>query len=724
MIADPDNQELHTADRLATHTNESFFLTGRAGTGKSSFLRTLTEKPLKHIVVVAPTGIAAVNVRGVTIHSFFQFPPRFLFPEDEGIERFHKNSPKRKVIAAMDTLIIDEISMVRADIMDAIDFSLRINGGNPALPFGGKQVICIGDLFQLEPVSFPKSGELDMLTQLYGSPYFFRAKVFERISLFTVELKKVYRQTDPDFIHLLDQVRDSTITAEELDNLNSRCRLNTDLGQPDFAITLTTTNAVAEQVNQQQLNKLPGTSVKFRAEFTGDFEKSKYPTEAELILRIGAQVIFIRNDMKNRWVNGTIAQVCKLEDDLIGVKMKDGTIHEVDKRTWENIRYSFDFSHQKITQEVTGTFTQYPLKLAWAITIHKSQGLTFDRVLLDIGRGAFAGGQTYVALSRVTGPGGLYLKREITVNDIFTDPLIREFTSTFNNPQIIRDRLETGTIIYDFQKKKDLENLGAWYFLRGIEQLLLHHIHDAHDYLISGYAQVSCDCALAALIDNHREKWTPLLENQAIQGPETDLIRSLLYLFLYQPAMALPYIRSYLGACPRAETGHYLDGRIQAALGYPAKAVAAYQQALSIRESSLVRYRLGRFRETTLGEPGAGNLIQAVIQNPSSLCAQRWLRDVAEIRGLRLQKHAESLLVSRFNDGNVEDYLQLIRELIANNKTCLPNGTTVFGSVAFRSLISSLRQAIPAFHKSTGGIGLDFGEGCPAFDEYPVPSIA
>ena len=412
MTIETNNIEFQTALELIQETNQSFFLTGKAGTGKSTFLKHIVETVSKDFVVIAPTGIAAVNVGGVTIHSFFQFPLRPLLPEDEDIKIFWKDSERRKIISAMDTLIIDEISMVRADLIDGIDYSLRKNGGNPNLPFGGKQVVFVGDIFQLEPVTIKNSGEQKIISEIYGSSYFYNAKVFERVSLFTVELQKVYRQTDSAFISLLDKVRVKEISQTDLNKINTRVFSQSELNKNDFAITLTTKNDLADIVNIKKLTELKTDSFTYNAEVSDEFEESKYPTEPELTLKIGAQVIFIKNDTDKRWVNGTIGQVSGLTDTEIKVMLKDGEIYSVEKRIWENIKYQYNQEKKKIEQEIVGTFKQYPLKLAWAITIHKSQGLTFDRVVVDFGCGTFASGQAYVALSRVTSFEGLFLKQK------------------------------------------------------------------------------------------------------------------------------------------------------------------------------------------------------------------------------------------------------------------------------------------------------------------------
>ena len=433
-----DNIEIQNAFALIQETNQSFFLTGKAGTGKSTFLKNIVESTSKNFVVVAPTGIAAINVGGVTIHSFFQFPLRPLLPEDEDIKVFWKDSEKRKIISSMDTLIIDEISMVRADLIDGIDYSLRRNGGNPNLPFGGKQVVFIGDIFQLEPVTIKNSGEQKIINEIYGSAYFYNAKVFDKINLFTIELQKVYRQSDPIFINLLDKVRVKEILPKDLDKINTRVFSEHELKKKDFTITLTTKNDLADRVNSVKLAELINNPFSYTAEVSGEFEESKYPTESELILKEGAQVIFIKNDSEKRWVNGTIGQVCRLTDTEIKVKLKDGSIHSVEKRVWENIKYQYNKEKKKIEQEIVGTFKQYPLKLAWAITIHKSQGLTFDRVVIDFGDGTFASGQAYVALSRVTSFEGLFLKHKIQTTDICIDEEIKNFAKSFNDKERLR----------------------------------------------------------------------------------------------------------------------------------------------------------------------------------------------------------------------------------------------------------------------------------------------
>jgi len=418
------------ARELIQDTDQTFFLTGKAGTGKSTFLKYLIETVDKEFVVLAPTGVAAVNVGGSTIHSFFRFPLRPLLPLDRGIVNF-KNGEKKDVIRSMDTLIIDEISMVRADIIDAIDYSLRINGGDRSLPFGGKQVMFVGDLFQLEPVTMKGSSEEAIFKELYGHPYFYNARVFEEQELLKVELEKVYRQSDQHFIDILNRVRVNEVKSEDLAELNTHLIDEKQMEEKEYSVRLTTTNKIADQFNERKLAALHNKPQHYKAQITGDFDKKKYPTDGRLTLKKDAQVIFIRNDPEGRWVNGTIGKVAEVEKKSVKVVLDDGSIHPVDTTKWENIEYKYNKEKGRIEQEEIGTFEQYPLKLAWAITIHKSQGLTFDNLIVDFGNGTFASGQAYVALSRARSLEGLFLRRKMHFGDIRLEPEVKRFAATF-----------------------------------------------------------------------------------------------------------------------------------------------------------------------------------------------------------------------------------------------------------------------------------------------------
>ena len=447
FVPDSSNVEFQTALNLVKYTRQSVFLTGKAGTGKSTFLRYVCDKVRKKHVVLAPTGIAAINVGGSTLHSFFKLPFHPLLPDDPNLslqrgrihDFFRYTKAQRKLLEKIELVIIDEISMVRADIIDAVDRILRVYSHNLREPFGGKQLLLVGDVFQLEPVV--KGDERDILQRAYPTPYFFSARVFSQMDLVSVELQKVYRQSDPAFVGLLDRIRANTLAATDLQLLNSRygARLDDGTEGSNMYVTLATRRDNVDYINDRKLAELPGQPETFLGETTGDFPESSLPTARELVLKPGAQVIFIKNDFEKRWVNGTIGVVSgfDLEEETIYITTDDGRECDVRRESWRNIRYRYNEEKKEIEEEVLGTFTQFPLKLAWAITVHKSQGLTFSRVVIDFTGGVFAGGQAYVALSRCTSLQGIELRRPIQRADIFVKPEITAFARRFNDRQAI-----------------------------------------------------------------------------------------------------------------------------------------------------------------------------------------------------------------------------------------------------------------------------------------------
>lgn len=439
---DTNNPEFQNALRLIQYTRQSVFLTGKAGTGKSTFLKHVCKVTKKKYVVLAPTGIAAINAGGSTLHSFFKLPFHPLLPDDPNFQgkKLHDtlkySSNHRKLIQNIELVIIDEISMVRADIIDFIDKVLRIYSRNMREPFGGKQVLLVGDIFQLEPVV--KADEREIISRFYPNPYFFSARVFQEMELVAIELTKVYRQTDKVFVGVLDRIRTNTAGSADLQLLNTRCNAPIHKGENDMYITLATRRDTVDHINEQKLAELPGKAVKLQGEIHGEFPENSLPTLMELIVKPGAQVIFIKNDQEKRWVNGTIGTISGLSDDgIMYVVTEDGKEFDVHKESWSNVRYRYNETEKKIEEEELGTFIQYPIRLAWAITVHKSQGLTFSRAIIDFSGGVFAGGQTYVALSRCTSLEGIQLKREITRADIFVRPEIVSFSHRFNNEQAI-----------------------------------------------------------------------------------------------------------------------------------------------------------------------------------------------------------------------------------------------------------------------------------------------
>lgn len=446
---------------LAEHTNRSIFLTGKAGTGKTTFLNEFIKKTKKKYIIVAPTGIAAINAGGVTIHSMFGLPPRTFIPTLERIDgnlamnipdlmqHFKYRKDKLKLLREVEIIFIDEVSMLRADVLDMMDFSLRHVRRNPQ-KFGGVQMFFIGDLYQLPPVV----REYDILKNYYKNPYFFESFALKDLPLLTVELTQVYRQTDEDFLQILNAIRDGNHDEIDYEKLNRQY-------QPDFEpheepyVYLTSHNRMAGEINQKKLQELPGKPFFFKAKISGDFKENQYPNDEEIELKEGAQIMFIRNDAsgEKKYFNGKLASVVHLDEDEIWVRIDgDSEDYRLKKEIWEQKIYTLD-AEKNIREEVQGSFEQYPVKLAWAVTIHKSQGLTFDRLIIDAGK-SFASGQVYVALSRCRTLEGIVLKSQITPDVIFSDHQVENFQAETHANDRLEEILHDEK--YDYSLKKIL----------------------------------------------------------------------------------------------------------------------------------------------------------------------------------------------------------------------------------------------------------------------------
>ena len=449
---DETNLEQQKAFDLVANTNTSLFITGKAGTGKTTFVKRIQKEIEKNFLVLAPTGIAALNVGGQTMHSFFGFPLEVVGPQTS----MEVSIDKRTVLEKTDTIIVDEASMVRADLVDGMDrFLCALTHSH--LPFGGKQVVFVGDLFQLPPVYRRGTAEETMLRVMYGdgTPYFYKANVMKRMNLPKIEFQKVYRQKDQPFLSILDRMRLGENTQEDFDIINEQVRPDDKVG--DYSVTLASLNDTVESINSKRLDEIDSEEFCYEGKVEGKFKIKDAPVPMELRLKVGAQVIFCRNDYSKEVVNGTIAKVTKLDEEHIKVVLEDGKELEVEKMTWESKESVYNPTTRRLESEVVGTFVQYPIKLAWAITIHKSQGMTFDRMHLDLKRGTFAPGQAYVAISRMRTMEGLTLSNRLCPHHIIQNAEIKAFANSFNDVPMIDEELAFGQQFSQCFNKRDYD---------------------------------------------------------------------------------------------------------------------------------------------------------------------------------------------------------------------------------------------------------------------------
>ena len=489
QIFDTTNQEMQNAYDLIARTNKSFFLTGRAGTGKTTFLKSVRDNVAKKFVVLAPSGVAAINAGGQTIHSFFGFDFAVQGPLSMG----KMGANKIAVAQQVDTIILDEVSMVRCDIIDAIDRMLRFCR-HSSLPFGGVQMVFVGDLFQLPPVV---SGDArDVIKHLYGdvSGHFYKAHCLQGISLPKIEFKKIYRQADQEFIDLLERFRTGSVSVFDLEKINRNVYRSSK--EDDMRITLTVFKNDARTINESRLNDLDGETWKYNAQYVGDTSKLKDVVEDVLELKVGAQVMFLRNDYNGNWANGTIGRVTFLDDDKIGVMLDNDVEHVIERDSWEAFDYQYDETTKTCNKEVVGTVTQFPLRLAWAITIHKSQGLTFNKVAIDFGRGAFSYGQAYVALSRARSLDGLQLVRPIDFNSVRVSRDILTFAASYNDEKVIASELSIGEAVREFEISGDFDGAAMTLFDMSAEEAENGNIDYALDLFNRAMSYVADDACL------------------------------------------------------------------------------------------------------------------------------------------------------------------------------------------------------------------------------------
>ena len=646
-----NNMQQEKAYELIAHTNTSFFLTGKAGTGKTTFLKKVQEEVDKKFVVLAPTGIAAINAGGETIHSFFGLPTGVLTPLTAG----STNQEKVRMIRSIDTIIIDEVSMVRCDTIDAIDYTLRRVCCSP-FPFGGKQIIFVGDMFQLPPVVTDSDREI--MKDIYGecNYYFFNAHVMRRITMPTIEFRKVYRQDDEEFVAILNNIRSGKAIPEDIDVLNG-CKA-VDNQANNLIITLCARNNEAKAINDTELAKIEGDEYIYEAAITDGFDPRSAIVEQRLSLKVGAQVMFCRNDASRRWVNGTLATISKLEENSISVRLANGEEYAVAPSQWESIEYKYNSDSKQLSKSVKGTFTQYPVKLAWAITIHKSQGLTFDEMNLSLKQGIFQPGQLYVALSRVRSLKGLHLLHEIKPNHIRQTEEILRFASSYNDAGIIEKELNIGKTIYPYLKKNDYDNaalaamkLAMDYVREENYKPAISVIHHMFEFLISDDELMGVTKDVATIL---------------VDGICTNYLNSVICLYAGQYEQAIKYADKVI-AKRECNDALYIKSRALTLLERGVEADEVNGELLSILDGNFdakVYYQTAIVNELYTQDSGI-NIMQTLIkERPHYQKAIITLRDLLKRKGYLLQIHPDGLndLSVAFNsDMSEEDFTNMLQ---------------------------------------------------------------
>lgn len=646
---DTENKEQMMAYELIANTNSSFFLTGRAGTGKTTFLQNVQKMVDKEFVVLAPTGLAAILAGGETIHSFFGLPMNVCMPGTCG----KMNQARILTLIHTDTIIIDEVSMVRCDIVDAIDYTLRTTLRN-SLPFGGKQVIFVGDMFQLPPIVARKE-EQELMHDLYRSNdfFFYKADAIKRMRLAKIEFQKVYRQDDEKFLRILENIRLNKVLPEDLTNLNSRvCQPKKEDG---MVITLTSLNTSADIINERRLAELDSNEYVYEGTLTGRFEEKRFPVDMTLKLKVGAQVMFTRNDPQKRWANGTLAIVSNLSKDEIQVTINNAETYAVPCCTWDSIYYEYDREERKLKKEVVGTYTQFPLRLAWAITVHKSQGMTFDKLSIDLSRGMFAAGQLYVALTRVRSLGGLYLSHPIIPQYVHTSREVLCYANGYNDEQVINSEIESGKAVYQLLLNHDYDEAAKQYLLLVHKNAATGDIKEAMQQTKRFLDTVICDEDLFGCISEvpaslmEADHWAP------------KFLVALLSLYAGKFEQALKYVEGVL-VLHQCQEALYVKSRCLAKLGQYDEAGAAIGDVLDkpIPDAKLF-YMTGMLNELHLGKQGLKLIQHLIAVRPRYNRGIITLRDMMKQKGLLLVKTFDEPreLVDDFNSEMTnEDFFQ------------------------------------------------------------------
>lgn len=660
MPIDKNNKQQLQAYELINTTNSSFFLTGKAGTGKTTFLQTVQKEIDKNFIVLAPTGIAAMLAGGETIHSFFGLPLQICTPKTMG----NINRSKISIIKRVDTIIIDEVSMVRCDIIDAIDYTLRCVMRN-SLPFAGKQMVFVGDLFQLPPVL--RKEEAEIMDDLYNtmSPFFFKARALKRLSLPCIEFIKVYRQKDDVFLSILDSIRFNKASYAELSVIN-RCVGRT-IPTDERIITLCTRNDEASKINMAKLNLIDSEEFCFEAKIDGDIKlDSNLPAERKLTLKSGAQVIFVRNDISRRWVNGTIGTISKISDEEINVVTESGE-YKVSPVSWESYKYEYNSKEKKIVKTLVGTYTQYPLKLSWAITIHKSQGMTFDKMILDLSRGIFSKGQLYVALSRVRSLDGLFLIKPVSFGHIGTSEEVIEFANRFNDDSTIHNEINGGKCLYESLRSKNWDEFAKTSLKLSLSFVEKGNWKSAARYISQMFnAMVSDEHLLNCL--EHYNVPAPKVRNILV-----DYVCAALYLYSGKYEQAI-YHADRVRFKRECNDVLFIKARALTLLGKHKEADEVnidLVKALDGEFDAKIYYEVALLNETQLEDPGL-EIMQSVVSNrpeyENSILKLRFLIKKNGIN-LNIPDDNDNELISLYNSGIPDEELKnRLKSFQLNNK--------------------------------------------------------
>ena len=649
---DTQNQQQVLAYELIANTNSSFFLTGRAGTGKTTFLRNVQKKVNKQFITLAPTGVAAILAGGDTIHSFFGLPMEVCTPGTCG----KLNEARILTLLHADTIIIDEVSMVRCDIVDAIDYTLR-RALRTTQPFGGKQIIFVGDMFQLPPV-IGHGAERELLHDIYQTDdfFFYKANAIKSMRLVKIEFQKVYRQNDDQqYLHILENVRMNKVTPENIMHLNQR------VAQPqskdDMVITLASLNKTADGINQQRLAEIDAEEFIYEGTVSGKFDDKKLPVELHLKLKVGAQVMFTRNDLQKRWANGTLAKVVKLTKDEIHVELGNGTRHVVPCTSWDSVSYEYDRETRKLKKEVTGTFTQYPLKLAWAITIHKSQGMTFDKMSLNLSRGLFAAGQLYVALSRVRSLEGLYLSKDVVPQYAHTSREIIAYANGYNDEQVINNEIESGKAVFSALQNNDYDEAAKQYLLLVCKKTQAGDIKEAMQQAKRFLDTLICDDELIGCIESVPE------ELIASNHWASQFLAALLSLYAGQYEQALACIDAVLKN-HHCQEALYVKSRALAMLERYTESDDVNVQMGDVFDlatpDAKVLYMIAMLNEMHIGDPGLDLMRKLVEAKPKYDKGIHALRMLMKRHGIMLDSPKESELIEAFNSDMHEDEFDVL----------------------------------------------------------------